>query len=226
VKKLLTVFLLSLSALTIDAQSAASSPKADAYRFKSAFLGMTLEQFQYFSKGRISVPFGQVDKHGKNVTVVRTVEAPLCSDKYNAPVFDGERPDPEEILCSMSWATGSDNGITVADQPVYKIVYRFWHSKLYQIDIAFNSVSYQSIADAFVVKYGPPSKLGSSKYQNVYGARWTGENRIWVNGAEDIAIAEGDGNGPGRSSSESMGIAILKDSTFGPPPLAPSKLDF
>lgn len=200
-------------------------PKQPPYSFKSAVLGMTLEQFKAANSGKgIRIPFSKAGKRGKTIIEDRVVPLPLCSDAYSAPSLDGQMRE-SEIVCSMSWASEPTDELNIVGLHVQSILYRFRHSLLYQVDITFDSWLYPAISKAFIEKYGTPEKQGTENYQNVFGARWTGNNLSWRNDRQQwIAIVEGPGNGPGQDSANG-GMAIIEDGSLAPPTKSPP-LDF
>jgi hypothetical protein len=209
-------------------QQAVDQPSQVSYSFKASTLGMTLEEFKIANAGMgVQIPFGQVDNKGKNKTVYRVVPLPICSDAYSAPVFDGTVVSGiGEIVCSMTYSNESTKDLVVAGERADRILYRFFGSRLCQIEIYFASNSYGAISEAFVLKYGSPVNESADQYQNVFGAHWVGQNKLWRNGKQLIAISEGANNGPGRNSDGAGGgIAVIFDvSRFAPQ--KPKVLDF
>jgi hypothetical protein len=81
---------------------------------------------------------------------------------------------------------------TVATIEAYRIVYYFFHDQLYMIKATLPGDKYSEIRSAFATKYGVPS-VSVAKYQNSFGATFSGERLLWSNEASQIAIGERDG---------------------------------
>ena len=173
---------------------------AQSFDFKGNGLGMSLTEFKRANKtGVVLMNSGPLKWNGaQNKKFDRNVSLPLCTDEVN--VFPGSSIPivQDEVLCNTAPGT-VEEGRLVLGEPITAVYYRFYKGKLYDIALVFDVRRFQEIVAAFREKYGTPTRVGSTAYQNAYGASWTGEEVTWLKGSQVIVAHEGSANGPVQS---------------------------
>jgi len=204
---------------------AAQVQPQEAYSFKKNYLGMSLSEFTtanatdevWINSGRPGI-FGHPDK--KKSIAVKT---PLCTDTMRDFPGDPRTLVDKEVACNISPGKANPDGLVIGGKSANSVLYRFYEGRLYQIEIAFYANYYGDISTAFRQKYGVPTVVNATSYQNGYGASWKGEVLGWKSFTQIILIAEGPANGPGQNSFESRQASgiIFQDTALQPPTAAP-----
>jgi len=200
------------------------------FDFKDVHLGMQLSEFKVVMAGdTVWVNTGKPNIFGHaSKKYNKQVPTPLCTDTMRE--FPGDIPDLKdgEVLCNPSPGYANQDRLTVMGLQLESAIYRFYKSRLYEIDITASPSLFEVLQYGFRTKYGAPRSATTSSYQNGFGASWTGQNLYWERGRESIIFTEGPGNGPGQSAATEPhpSSAMFLDADLQPPPEKPAPLDF
>jgi len=142
--------------------------------------------------------------------------------------FPGDPGDlvDDEVACNVSPGAINPDGLLIAGERAQSVIYRFYKSKLYRIDIAVPDVSFPLVNQAFREKYGEPAKVLSHSYQNGFGAHWDAAILAWQSSGQGILLLEGPGNGPGQNPKNSLSVISFADQALQPPSAPKSRVDF
>lgn len=192
------------------------------YKFKSAYLGMTLEEFKRVTSGDVvERPAGS---NFLGMPRTKKVPTPFCTDSIRGfegdPLLDLKKG---EVVCNPSPADANQDLLVVTGLRLRRITYSFYHGRLYKISLTMSPAMFGRILGAFGEKYGVPHKLKSDSYQNGFGATWRGENFAWERGAQLIVLNEGSAGGPAQFG-DSNGVIV--NPQLGPPAASQQPLDF
>jgi hypothetical protein len=196
--------------------------------FKGNSIGMPLEEFKQANRGqKVYINTGDPAKR-RNKKLDQAVDTPMCTDSLDG--FDGANTGyrlPGEIICNISPGDRNPDAKLVAGISLNQVLYHFYGGRLYSVDISFSAISYLSMRNAFVSKFGSPSSTGRVDCQNGFGARWTGETVAWQIGqSAGASLVEGCGNGPGQNAFDAMSGGSISDSSMGPPRAVQKAADF
>ncbi len=187
------------------------------YTFKSAYLGMSLEEFKRLTAGEPVKRGAPPNILGMSRT--KLVPTPFCTDSMRR--FEGDPLDrlvEGEVVCNPSPEGSNRELATVGGWRMNQIIYSFFNGKLYKISLWIPSATFNDLLSSFIQKYGHPKKLAPESYQNTYGAVWQGDNFRWDRGSQAVILNQNDGHEDSRGE--------IRNLTLGPP-LAPDKpLDF
>ncbi len=175
---------------------------SDQFLFKGNWIGMSLAQWKANPENQSDVTL--TGHPGTSTWRKKTVHilGAWCSDGsagVPGPDEDDIADGPGDLLCSVAlpgWLGVTD----VGDVEVSNLTYDFRGGKLISIKFFFESSKYAGVDLALSAKYGQGKEGTAVLYQNVFGARWTGETKYWKRGDILLTLGEGSGNGPGRLS--------------------------
>jgi hypothetical protein len=206
---------LYLAVATLHAQ--ADHSVAGAYSFKGNFLGMKLSAFKLQNPGSIYINTGDPTKR-VNKKLSRQVVTPLCTDTYQG--FEGAPSviPAGEVYCDATPESTNPLGKVVMGSEAFWVHYWFYKETLFRIEFAVRAADYKIVSFGLESKFGKPTEVGSEKFQNAYGAAWTGETLTWHDGSKSIYAFEGGGNGPAqdRMSLGNASMVSMVDSALGP----------
>jgi hypothetical protein len=212
--------MLMCALMLVETSAAAQTAPPTQFSFKGNYLGMPLQEFKTKNVGEsVFINTGKPKWNGRaNKKDTQEVPTPLCTDQYQGFPGDPQNEAPNEVLCNPSPGDRNQSALQFAGIQAVSMFYRFLGSRLYDIEIHLVSHDYGDVKAAFIQKYGAPTSTTSERYQNGYGATWTGEVCHWRSGNQAIALTEGSGNGPGQDSRSfaSLALAVFLDTSNVP----------
>lgn len=225
-KTLVALVLIVGSCLSVRAQDASTG--IGTFHFKSAYLGMSLDDFKTAMAGDpVLVNPGKHDIFGRGSkkTEMR-VATPLCTDTFREFPGDYGELANDEVLCNPSPGDANPQFLEILGGKLSSMAYRFYKGKLYDITLFAPPYMFSEIESAFIRKYGPETKSGSTPYQNAYGATWSGRDVYWYTPTQSVTIHEGSGNGPAQGRSFHESVIFFMDRSLAPPLQEDRVLDF
>lgn len=202
-------------------QSVRPASPPQPFGLKGDVLGETIDEFRARNKrllawGPLGAARGSFDPH-----FPATKQLPQCSidqveeSEKSAGIglsVDIASSTEEEkragvVKCIAALSVNDDlnfdDETTIAGVHPYQTVYYFFHDRLYMIRSVLAIANYTELRSAFVTKYGPPLVI-TARYQNSFGAKFTGERLSWKNSTSQIAIGQYDADGIGRGPFETQ----------------------
>lgn len=196
--------------------------EAQPYRFKIAYLGMSLSDFKKAASGEPYMAEVGMKRSlfGRHRPVMEELATPLCSDSGGERVLSGlSKLSEGEVYCDASPGDTNVQMRTVAGTQAIKVFYLFYKNRLYCISLDALPQQFEVIEGAFTAKYGKPTRLGDDVHQNGYGAKVAVRKFLWKRGEQMILLKEGLSSDSGMLSSATN--AVFLDPLLAPPGAAP-----
>jgi hypothetical protein len=185
------VLLIALSPIAAFSQSETPQP----FVFKGAQLGMTLEAFRAkFAGDEERVRFSQIVGKHKQVARWVTVPSPYCEDTVEGKAAllqsQGLQDDGVDWIHGMVCGV-SERQSVAAGIPLEMLLFKFNGGKLSGILFVYESSGFANVSSGFAEKYGAGTEVSAVEYQNIFGAKWSGNVLRWKQGTQQIVLTEG-----------------------------------